>query len=111
MLGIIPTNLKVKVYPIIGEDDGFNEPSYSEDYRELPLFTCPNTKEEVIVDGGGNYITFEATLIFNGLEHFNIKDKIVWIDEGGNKLEKTVIALPQYVRDFAGKVLFTRVRV
>lgn len=110
MLDIIPHNLNITVYNCTGVDD-WGHPVYESEGKSYSCFMCPNSRMDAIVGETGQYITFEATITINGLQVFNPNSKIVWIDEGNQKLEKTIIGLPQYVRDFGGKTLFTRVRV
>ncbi|CDQ21703.1 hypothetical protein [Halobacillus karajensis] len=69
-----------------------------------------NHKRETLNNAEGETIVFTATVYFDGLTDVGFNDSLKYIDDFGDLQEKDVITR-KVIKDFAGKILFTKVLI
>lgn len=110
MLGIIPMYDKASIYKQTGDVDNWGQPVTPLIYTNLKCFISYNTDLTQIYSINGVMTTMSATVIFHGLINVENGDYVEFETALGIS-KKYQVGDVFFFRDYAGKIIATRVVV
>lgn len=110
MLNFIPMPHKIILTSASGELDEWGLPVSGGAEKTIKARIQYNTSREKIAVSSGDEIVYTADILLDGLPAVSYTDKVRFVDELGNVVEKSPLKI-EYKADFSGKPVLVKVVV